>query len=55
MGRFRNDLLTGLRSIAEGQYLIFYRIQAEGISVERIVHGARQIENLFPDNSDTAE
>lgn len=53
MGRSRDDLLKGLRSMVEGQYLIFYREQEDGISVERIVHGARQIENMFPESEET--
>jgi plasmid stabilization system protein ParE len=36
----------GLRSLAFGNYLIFYRKTANGIEVVRVVHGARRLEAL---------
>ena len=48
MGRQRNELLAGLRSFPVGNYLIYYRVIPEGLEVMRVLHGARDIENLFP-------
>ena len=40
----------GLRRRVFGDYLIFYRIEDRGISIVRIVHGARDYEALlFPE------
>lgn len=39
----------GVRRPVHGNYLIFYRVEAERISVLRILHGARDYEALlFP-------
>jgi toxin ParE1/3/4 len=43
LGRSADHLLPGLRSLPVGDYLIFYRPDDEGVSVVRIIHGARQI------------
>ena len=43
LGRAADHLLPGLRSLPAGDYLIFYRPDDEGVSVIRIIHGARQI------------
>jgi toxin ParE1/3/4 len=47
MGAIRDYLLPMLRSVSVGKYLIFYRPIVEGIEIVRVVHGARDIENLF--------
>jgi toxin ParE1/3/4 len=49
IGRSRAEFGSGLRSLAVGSYLIFYRPIADGIEVVRIVHGARRFEALFRD------
>ena len=47
IGRRRDDLSPGLRSINEGSYIIFYRVADNGIQVVRVVHGARDLPSLF--------
>jgi toxin ParE1/3/4 len=47
MGRSREELQPGLRSISVGNYLIFYRRIPGGIEVLHVYHGARNIEELF--------
>ena len=47
MGHAREDLRTNLRSFAAGSYIIFYVPIQEGIEVERIIHGSRDINALF--------
>lgn len=43
MGGAADHLLPGLRSFPSGEYLIFYRPEDAGMSVVRILHGARHI------------
>lgn len=33
-----------------GNYVILYRVDASGVSVVRIVHGARDLQRLFPES-----
>ena len=47
MGRRREELASGLRSFPVGNYVVFYRPIEDGIEVVRVLHGARNIENLF--------
>jgi toxin ParE1/3/4 len=47
MGRKRNELSPGLRSFPIGKYLILYQPIEDGIEIVRVVHGARDIEELF--------
>ena len=37
----------GLRFFAVGRYVVFYRPEREGILVVRVLHGARNLEELF--------
>ncbi len=46
-GVMRNDIAEGLRSVPFGAYLIFYRLSANEIRIERIIHGARNLNVLF--------
>ncbi|HEY4941544.1 MAG TPA: type II toxin-antitoxin system RelE/ParE family toxin [Rhizomicrobium sp.] len=43
----RDDLESGLRSAAFGNYLILFRIVDDGIDVSRVVYGARDLPRLF--------
>jgi toxin ParE1/3/4 len=47
MGRQRDELYPGLRSVPLEDYLIFYRLVANGIEVMRVVGGYRDLEALF--------
>lgn len=47
MGRRRDDLSPGLRSISHGNYLIFYRPVDTGIEIVRVLHGARNLPSQF--------
>lgn len=47
LGRFRPDIAPELRYFAVGKYLILYRIAYNGIQIVRVVHGARDLPNLF--------
>ena len=57
MGRQRPELAEGLRSISEGNYMIFFRYLANTIEVVRITEGHRDMATLFssqgkPDDQD---
>jgi toxin ParE1/3/4 len=46
-GRERPELNDGLRSFPLGNYLVFYRIWAGKISITRVLHSARDLDELF--------
>ncbi len=47
MGRARDELAPYLRSIPQGNYMIFYRPILDSVEIIRVLHGARDIERLF--------
>ncbi len=47
MGRDRSDVLSGLRGFPVGNYVIFYQPVDDGIEIVRVLHGARDIPELF--------
>lgn len=47
MGRARDDLAPGIRSLAFGRYVVFFVALADGIDVVRVMHGARDIDHTF--------
>jgi toxin ParE1/3/4 len=50
IGRARPELLTGLRSLPFGRYVIFYLPRKRGIEVMRVLHAARDLKPLFDDD-----
>jgi toxin ParE1/3/4 len=46
-GRRREELRFELRSFAEGNYTVFYRIVSETVEIVRVLHAARDIDSLF--------
>ncbi len=46
-GRERPELKEDLRSIPEGNYLLFYRKWAGNIAIVRVLHGARDLDEIF--------
>ena len=48
LGRRRDEeLRLGLRSFPAGEYIIFYRIEAEDVLILHVVRGSRNIEALL--------
>lgn len=41
--RLRPELGVGVRAVATGNYLIFYRVAPDTVSIVRVVHGSRNI------------
>lgn len=47
IGRAREELAPYLRSIPEGNHMIFYRPIMNSVEIVRVAHGRRDIERLF--------
>jgi toxin ParE1/3/4 len=47
IGQQCDEISPGLRSVAEGRYLIFYRLAPGEIQVIRILHRARDVTELL--------
>jgi toxin ParE1/3/4 len=47
IGRARGELIPGIRSLASGNYVVYYREVKGGVRILRILHGARDIQQLF--------
>jgi toxin ParE1/3/4 len=47
LGAQRDELIPHMRSFPVGNYLIFYRAIADGIEVVRVLHGARNLRQVF--------
>ena len=49
LGEAAGDLQPGLRRTIVGSYLVFYEVLPGCIRVVRVIHGARNVRGLFPD------
>lgn len=47
MGESQDRFRPGLRSVVEGAYVIFYEPRPDEILIYRVLHGARQWEDLL--------
>ncbi len=47
IGRERPELHPDLRGFPMGRYVIFYRVLTDEVEIVTVIHGARDIENLF--------
>jgi toxin ParE1/3/4 len=47
IGRARPELGEGVRSMAVGNYLIFYLPAPDGIDVARVIYGGRDLPGVF--------
>ena len=43
----REDLAPGLRQAVRGRYLVLFTPDEEGVVIERVVYGARRLEDLI--------
>lgn len=48
MGRAREELAPGLRSLPFGRYVVFFMPLPDGLDVVRILHSARDVDDAFP-------
>jgi len=47
IGRKRDELAAGMRSSAVGNHLIFYYVEGENVVIVHVLHGRRDLENVF--------
>jgi toxin ParE1/3/4 len=47
IGRDRSNLRRGIRSVVTGNYVIFYRVESDHVTIMRVVHGRRDIDAEF--------
>ena len=47
VGRARDEIHAGYRSLTVGQYVIFCRVVADGIKVVQVMHGTRDPPRIF--------
>ena len=47
IGRDRSNLLKGIRSVVAGNYVMFYRIEPEQVTIMRVLDGRRDIDSEF--------
>src|SRR5690242_21866126 len=50
-GRERQDISPGIRSFPSGQYVILYRSGEKEIIIARIIHAARDLDDVFKEGS----
>jgi toxin ParE1/3/4 len=51
MGRSRSELSANVRSFPFGRYVIFYEPIEDGIDVVRVLHSARDIDEVFGEDA----
>ena len=49
LGRRREELAAGLRSLPVGRYVIFYLQVQDCLQIVRVLHGARDVDAVFAD------
>jgi toxin ParE1/3/4 len=47
IGRDRPEIESGIRSFPEGSYLILYRLLAGEVIIVRVLHAARDLDEIF--------
>lgn len=47
IGRARDELAPGLRSMAFGRYVVFFAPILDGIDIVRVLHGSRDLDASF--------
>jgi toxin ParE1/3/4 len=47
LGRQREELGKGLRSLPVDRYLIFYRLRADAVEIVRVIFGGRDLHAVF--------
>lgn len=47
MGTARDELLPGMRSLPQGNYILFYQNNTERLLLVRVIYGARDFQSEF--------
>ena len=50
LGRARNEILSGLRSLLARNHLLFYRLEHQEVQILRILHGSMDLPNQAFEN-----
>lgn len=50
LGRPRNELCPGARSVVVGKYVLIYSPASDGINALRVIHGSRDIVAAFAES-----
>ena len=50
LGRTRNEIRNGLRSLTQNEHVIFYRLLSDHIRIVRVLHGHSDISNFLGKN-----
>ena len=48
LGRTRNELITGMRSVTVGPHIVFYRVSGHAIEIVRVLHQQADVSAAFP-------
>ncbi len=51
LGQARDDLHPGIRCFAVSPYVVYYQPVESSIEILRILHGARDVESIFADET----
>jgi toxin ParE1/3/4 len=47
LGRRRDDLRVGLRSVPVGNYVVIYRVEGDDVLILHVLHGRRDIRSIL--------
>ena len=50
IGRGRDEIFKGIRSLPFGRYVVFYHPLQDGIDVVRVIHSARDVDAVFDED-----
>ncbi|HEY9627387.1 MAG TPA: type II toxin-antitoxin system RelE/ParE family toxin [Coleofasciculaceae cyanobacterium] len=53
LGRQRDEILPGLRSLSVESYLVFYTVSQSGVDILRVISGYRNLRDLFTDSDES--
>ena len=48
LGRPRDEVRKGLRSVSKERHTVFYKIMKDRVWIVRVLHGSRDIHKFFP-------
>ena len=51
LGRLRDDLIPGLRSIVINPHVVFYRVSDDAIEIVRVIHQREDTETVFSETA----
>ncbi len=55
IGRRREDIGPEYRSFPVGDYIIYYRVLEDVVEIARVLHGGREVSEIFPSDVGSQE